>query len=165
MPTAMLKEESTWMNTMGTGKNRMLTFVDHKCQQNRSVQDSHSSLASPISSHGDYGYHYHVTDSFPYTPGPDSLYGMVVNQQSFCGGTVGPTNGAGGGPPTDGGVTDGTGPPNGTMEDENGPTQSTAGEPLASSTFEAQSSESQSSGSTNSVSFLAMVALLLVAVV
>ena len=58
------------------------------------------------SSHGDYGYHYHATESFPYTPGPDSLYGMVADQDSFCGGTVGPADGGegptgGGSPPGD----------------------------------------------------------------
>ena len=47
--------------------------------------------------HGEYGYHYHLTTSFPYTPGP-YLYGRVHdNSFILCTGTAGPGGGPGGG--------------------------------------------------------------------
>ena len=54
--------------------------------------------------HDDLGYHYHVTFSFPYMPGP-TLYGEVIDEQVSCSGTQqggpggGPGGGNGGGPP------------------------------------------------------------------
>ena len=51
--------------------------------------------------HGDHGYHYHVTFSFPYMPGP-TLYGEVIDDQVNCGGSQqggGRAGGPGDGPP------------------------------------------------------------------
>jgi len=56
--------------------------------------------------HDGIGYHYHITSSFPYMPGP-TLYGEVIDDQVVCSGTSG--GGAGGGP--GGGPPDGGPPP------------------------------------------------------
>tara|TARA_B100000530_G_scaffold220569_1_gene141750 strand:+ start:158 stop:571 length:414 start_codon:yes stop_codon:yes gene_type:complete len=48
--------------------------------------------------HDELGYHYHVTFSFPYMPGP-TLYGEVIDEQVRCGGAS-QGGGPGGGPPS-----------------------------------------------------------------
>ncbi|CAB9519177.1 expressed unknown protein [Seminavis robusta] len=74
-------------------------------------------------SHGDYGYHYHATEAFPYLAGPDSYYGQVLLDEWTCGDIRpegGPPGGSDGGPPN-GGPPDGGPPDGGPPEGGDGP--------------------------------------------